>query len=157
MLDLKEVQPLFESNTDPYASVGDLLQVDDLMEIDLTIPRWRLKVRVKALSLEQQALINQAALVKNAKTGLWETSDPLFYTATLEHGIIAPRLSKEQARGMQAHNPTIIRALGDLIWLLSALDVTDVEKAAHALAPDDPQAPANATGGTDAADDPPAA
>jgi hypothetical protein len=136
-------------NATPYGTVEELLAVDDLVEQDVTIRRWSvggrsLKLRLKALNLEQQDAIHQAALVKNPKTGLWEEHRPTFCTESLMRLVRVPALDIGQARTLVKKNPTVINALVDFGWALSALDTAALEAAALALAPQ-PDADTTAT------------
>lgn len=135
-----------------YASAATLTTVDDLLEQDITIRRWKasggsLKLRVKALDLDQQDQINFGALVQHPKTKQWVVSDAAFAELTLREGIIVPRLSPEQAKAMRKHNPAIITDLVKYIWLLSSLEERTIE--AYASSPDDPPADNDTTGATD--------
>lgn len=135
----EEVRPAM-GNADPYASAADLLELDDLLEQDLTIRRWHkngrpLKLRVKALNLEQQDAIYQAALVKNKKTGEWESHRLTFCAETLTRAVRIPALDLAQAQALARKNPIIISALADFIWALAAFDADTLEQAALALSP----------------------
>lgn len=135
----EEVRPTL-LNADAYASVDDLLTMDDLLEEDVTIKRWHrngraLKLRVKALNIEQQDAIHQAALVKNKKTNEWESATLVFWAETLTRSVRSPALDLAQAQALAKKNPVIVKALVDFIWALAALDADLLEKAALALAP----------------------
>jgi exopolyphosphatase/pppGpp-phosphohydrolase len=124
-----------------YATVGDLITLDDLSEQDVTVKRWHkngkpLKLRLKALDLDQQDQINYGALIKHPKTQQWVASEAAFAELTLREGVIVPRLSPEQAKAMRKRNPAIVKSLVDYIWLLSHLDEKAIE--AYASSPDDP-------------------
>jgi hypothetical protein len=134
-----ELSPLVADTPVVYASAEDLLTVSDLPERAVTIRRWHkngraLTIRVRALDLDQQDRVNQAALTKNAKTGEWQQSVAAFNAATLEHAIVVPRLDTAQAQAMRKHNPVIIEKLVNFIWSLSALDDDTIEQYARALA-----------------------
>jgi hypothetical protein len=123
----------------PYATASDLTTADDLAEMDLTVKRWHkngkpLKIRIKALDLDQQEAIDLDALKQHPKTKEWFRSDALYCAATLQHGVIVPKLTKEQAQAMRQRNPNILRGVVQWIWALSALDVDDIEKYANDLA-----------------------
>lgn len=138
----QEVRPTL-LNADAYASVDDLLGLDDLIEHDITIRRWHrngraLKLRVKALNLEQQDQIYQASLIKNKKTGEWETARLSYCVETLQRAVRVPTLDLPQAQSLAHKNPVIINALVDFIWSLAAFDGDELEKVAYALAPADP-------------------
>ena len=127
--------------------------LDDLLEEDVTIKRWHrngrpLKLRVKALNIEQQDAIHQAALAKNKKTGEWESVGIVFWAETLTRAVRVPALDLAQARSLAQKNPVIVKALVDFIWALAALDADLLEQAALALAPPDPNAPTDADAGT---------
>jgi hypothetical protein len=150
---LDEVRPAL-LNADAYASVDDLLTMDDLHEQDVTIKRWHrngkaLKLRVKALNLEQQDAIYQASMVKNKKTGEWETARLVFCAETLTRSVRMPSLDTAQAQALARKNPVIINALVDFIWALAALDAETLEAAAHAMAPPDPNAEPGDNAGTE--------
>lgn len=141
-----EVQPLMAESAVVFATADDLLTVADLPERNVTIRRWHkngkpLTIRVRALDLDQQDRITQAAMIKNNKTGAWEQSVAAFNAATLHEALTTPKLTAEQARAMRQHNPIIIQKLVDFIWSLAALDDATIEQYARTLAPSDtPQA-----------------
>lgn len=143
---LHEVQPTLLSSG-PYATVDDLLEQSDLLEQDVTIRRWHkngrpLRLRVKALNLEQQDAIHLAALIKHKKTGLWEADRLVFCAHSLVAGVRMPALDLGQAQALVRKNPSVINSLVDFIWALAALDLDTIEQAAHAMAPavEDPTA-----------------
>jgi hypothetical protein len=147
----QEIIPIVP-NTDPYATVDTLLVIDDLIEQDVTIRRWyasgkSLKVRLKALNLEQELDIQQAALTKNAKTGNWEQHRAIFCAESLVRLIRVPALDIDQARALVKKNPVVIGALVDFGWALSSLDSATLEAAALALTP--PPADDGAASGAD--------
>ncbi len=134
-----ELTPLLAAEPVVYASAEDLTTVADLPERAVTIRRWHkngkaLTIRVRALDLDQQDRVNQAALIKNTKTGEWQQSIAAFSAATLLEAITVPRLTKEQAQAMRGHNPIIIEKLVDFVWSLSALDDDTIEHYARTLA-----------------------
>jgi hypothetical protein len=134
-----EIQPLLAADAVVYASAEDLLTVTDLPERNVTIRRWHkngkpLTIRVRALDLDQQDRVNQAALTKNAKTGEWQQSVAAFNAATLLEAIIVPKLTPEQAQAMRKHNPVIIDKLVNFVWSLGALSDDTIEEYARALA-----------------------
>jgi hypothetical protein len=148
-----ELSPIVADEPVSYASAEDLLTVSDLPERNVTIRRWHkngkpLKIRIRALDLDQQDKVNQAALVKNTKTGAWEQSTAAFNAAALLEMIVVPKLTHEQAQAMRKHNPVIIQSLVDFGWGLSALDDDTIEGYARALANPTPDP---ATAATDAA------
>jgi len=122
-----------------YATADDLLTLSDMFEQDVTITRWHkngkpLKIRVRALDLDQQERILNDALIQNAKTGLWETSDAAYCAATLREMCVVPKLNDDQAQRMRGHNPTIIKSLVRYGWKLSTLDDSRLEAEAAKLA-----------------------
>ena len=147
-----EITPIMADTPVVYASADDLLTVADLPERNVTIRRWHkngkaLTIRVRALDLDQQDRVNQAALTKNAKTGVWEQSTAAFNAAVLLDAVVVPKLTPEQARAMRKHNPVIVGKLVDFIWSLSALDDDTIESYARTLA--NPTPDADATAGTE--------
>jgi len=145
---------LITGDSAAYTSVESLLGQDDLPEVDITIPRWGAKLRLKALDLEQQLAIQYAALRKNNKTGQWERNQVEFCAQTWHIACRVPTLDLAQARLLAKKNPIIITEVTDLIWALAAFTPDALEAAAHALAPTDPAAPASDdAGGDDGADD----
>jgi hypothetical protein len=157
-----QVVPIAPS-ADPYATSADIQAIQDIPEIDVTITRWTasgrpLKLRIRGLDLPDQDAIQQAALVKNAKTGLWEQSRVLFCVETLQRIIRVPAIDKGMAQTMLRKNPLVINALVDLGWSLSAFTDDELEKAAYDLLPPDADAAALAPAGdTPLADDEPLA
>lgn len=150
----EELTPLLADTPVVYASAEDLLTVSDLPERAVTIRRWHkngkpLTIRIRALDLDQQDKINQAALEKNKKTGEWQQNVAAFNAATLLEAVIVPRLTPEQAQAMRKHNAVILDKLVTFIWSLSSLDDDTIEQYARSLAnsPPDPTAAApDATG-----------
>lgn len=139
----EDIQPLLTEQAVTYATADDLLTVSDLPERNVTIRRWHkngkaLTIRVRALDLDQQDRINQAALAKNGKTGEWQQSVAAFNAATLLEAMTVPKLDSAQAQAMRKRNPVIIEKLVQFIWSLSALDDDTIEEYARALA--NPQA-----------------
>lgn len=139
---LDQVHPLASTDDGPYATAADLLGVQDIPELDVKIIRWHasgqaLKLHVRGLSLPVQDKINQAALVKNAKTNIWETSRFLFCVETLQVGVRMPAIDGGIARSLLEKNPVVINALVDFIWSLAAFTDDELEKAAYALLPPD--------------------
>jgi hypothetical protein len=134
-----ELSPIMADTPVVYASAEDLMTVADLPERNVIIRRWHkngkpLTLRIKALDLDQQDRVNQAALEKNRKTGEWQHSVAAFNAATLLELVIVPKLTPEQAQAMRKHNPVIIQSLVDFGWGLSALDDDTIEGYARALA-----------------------
>ena len=126
-----------------YATATDLLAVDDLPERDITIRRWTkagksLKLRVRALDLDQQERIDIESLIKHEKTEEWVRSGAIYAAATLREAVIVPTLDDAKAHLMRKHNPVIIGELVRFIWTLSALDDAFLEKL---VALDDPPTP----------------
>lgn len=123
-----------------YASVDDLLQISDLVEVDLTITRWKrngapLRIRVRALDFDQQEQIDRASLVKIDERVV--KSEARFAAATLKAAVIAPTLNDAQANAMRKHNPAIISGIVRFIWdVLSALDQEDIDAIVDAAIPD---------------------
>lgn len=135
---LDQIQPILPDDTDPYATTEEILAVQDLPGYNVKIARWHangkpLKLRVRGLDLPTQDKINQACLVKNPKTGLWEQSRVLLAVETLQVGIRVPEIDAGTARAMLQKNPVVINALVDFIWALAAFTDAMLEKAAHAL------------------------
>lgn len=150
----EEVQPLMAADAVVLASAEDLLAVADLPERNVTVRRWHkngkpLTIRVRALDLDQQDRVNQAALIKNAKTQEWQQSVAAFNAATLFEAIVVPKLTPEQAQAMRKHNPVIVEKLVNFVWSMAALDDDTIEGYARALAnptPDPAAAAADAAG-----------
>ncbi len=143
----EDVQPLPSDAAVVYASADDLLTVSDLPERNVTIRRWHrngkpFTIRIRALDLDQQDRVNQAALTYNTKIKEWQQSIPAFNAATLLEAVIVPKLTSDQAQAMRKHNPIIIQKLVDFIWSIAALDDDTIEQYAHALANPSP-APAD--------------
>jgi hypothetical protein len=138
-INFQEARPaLLDSG--PYATVDELLEQDDLPECDLTIPRWHkngkpLKLRVKALTLEQQDSIQMASLVKHPKTGEWITNRELFCAETLTRSVRMPGLDPAHGKALVRKNPVTISAIVDFIWVLAAMTDEELERAATAMAP----------------------
>ena len=127
-----------------YASADDLMRLDDLHEIDVIVKRWqasgkRLKLRIRALDIDQQEQIDIESTIKHDKTGEWVRSEALYMAASLREMCIVPKLSDGQAQMMRKHNPTIIRELVRFGWTLSALDDDLIERLVNI---DDPTPPA---------------
>ena len=107
-----------------YASVDDLLQVADLVEVDLTITRWTkhgvpLRIRVRALDFDQQEKIDRNSLIKIDDRVV--KSEARFAAATLREAVIVPTLTDAQAQAMRKHNPAIIASIVRFVWeILSA-------------------------------------
>jgi hypothetical protein len=126
-----------------YASAGDLIALDDLAELDVVVKRWHvsgrpLKLRVRALDLDQQEQIDIEATVKHPVTGEWVRSEAAYSAATLREGVIVPKLDNAKAQQLRKRNPTIIKELVSLIWTLSALDDDLLEQLVNI---DDPTPP----------------
>jgi len=136
-----------------YATIDDLLVVNDLVEIDITITRWTvggqaLRARIKALNLEQQDEIHQAALMKNKKTGEWQEHRPTFCAESLVRLFQVPSIDIGHARALVKKNPVVIGEVVDLGWALAVFSSDELEKLALDLAPPpDPDAPTPADAG----------
>lgn len=143
---------LFQGDPGEYATADDLLTLSDLFEQDVTIRRWHkngrpLKLRIRALDLDQQDRILADAMVKNERTGLWESSEAIYCAASLRELCAIPHLNDAQAQQMRKHNPTIIKALVRYGWLLSALDDERLEAEAAKLAEQSATTESDAAGG----------
>lgn len=128
----------------PYASTADLIALDDLHEVDVIVRRWRagrkpLKLRVRALDLDQQERIDIESTVQHEKTGEWVRSGALYAAATLREAVIVPKLDGGKEHLLRKHNPVIINELVQFIWTLSRLDDDLIERLVHI---DDPPTPA---------------
>jgi hypothetical protein len=135
-----QIHPV-SNDADPYATLGDIYAMQDVPEVDVKIVRWTasgkaLKLRVRGLSLPVQEKIQQAALVKNQKTGVWEQSRTQFVIESLQQIVKVPTIDKTAAQLMLDKNPLVINALVDFGWALVAFTDDELEKAAHALLPD---------------------
>jgi hypothetical protein len=119
-----------------YASVSDILEVQDLAEATIHVPFWTgrdgkpLALRVRGLSLEQQDQVRMLAARKVDKrdrqhgvTQHW----PTFVAMTLHFGLTAPSLTPEQALALFRKNAEAVESICSFIWLLSAVaqDVID--------------------------------
>lgn len=143
---IKELQT--GSSAGAYASADDLLTIGDLPETDVIVKRWHrngapLRVRLKALSLDQQARIEQESMRLNPQTKYAERDAILFDCLTLSQSVIVPALNREQAMALRHKNPRVIRALVDYSWILSSLDEETLaalaaDAAGVALDPDQP-------------------
>lgn len=111
-----------------YGSAGALTTVDDLLEIDLDVRRWKMKIRVRALDLDQEDRIELESLVKHPKTGEWYQPPALKTAITLREGIIVPKLDKEQAKTLVKRNPRIAEGIARWIRLLSSLTNETIEQ-----------------------------
>jgi hypothetical protein len=132
-----------------YPTAEALTTVNDLLEQNVWVRRWRanggsLKLRIRALDLEQQDRINFGKFVQHPKTKAWLESHAAYCTLTLFEGIIAPKLTPEQAHSMRRRNPIIMGQLADYIWLLAALTEEAIER--YAATPDDVYVPDDAQG-----------
>lgn len=126
-----------------YASPADLVAIDDLIELDVVIKRWfvsgrPLKLRVRALDIDQQELIDIESTIKHGVTGEWVRSEGAYAAATLREAVIVPSLDNAKAQLMRKRNPTIVQELVKLIWSLSAIDDALLERLINI---DDPQPP----------------
>ena len=129
--------------TADYASAGDLVTLDDLAELDVVVKRWHvsgrpLKLRVRALDLDQQEQIDIAATIQHPVTHEWVRSEAAYAAATLREGVIVPKLDNAKAQQLRKRNPTIVKELISLIWTLSSLDDALLERLVNI---DDPPAP----------------
>lgn len=148
-----------------YASLGDILEVQDIAEATVHLDFWQrggrpLAVRVRGLSLEAQDQIRMLAAravdPKDRKLGV-KQHWPTFVAMTLAFGLISPTLTPEQAKALIRKNAVACEQLCNFIWFLSAVrqetidaivgDLARAEAAAEdaepTLEPDDADAPAD--------------
>lgn len=122
-----------------YATADDLLLMSDLAEMDIKVRRWKrggqpLRLRVRALDFDQQEVIERGALVKI--DGQYVRSEAKFAALTLQHGVIVPKLTAEQANALRKHNPAIISTVVRFIWeTLSILDQDVIDALANEQIP----------------------
>lgn len=99
-----------------YATVGQILECDDLPQATLHIPHWRVSgvavaVRVRALSLTERDQVQRLL------------DDPVGqYCLTWQLGCVAPQFTADQAARLADKNPHAVEQGARFIWLLSALD-----------------------------------
>lgn len=113
------------------AQLEALLALSDRAEITVTVRRWGVALRLKALSYPQQEAIERGARRKDGER------DPVRFTAlTLHHAVLAPPLDEAQALLLaQNKNPSILNELVDFIWItLSSLDQRDIDAAVNEIA-----------------------
>lgn len=133
-----------------YGKPGDLLTIDDLLEMDLDVQRWKMKIRVRALDLDQEDRIELESLIKHPKTGEWYQPPALKMAITLREGIIVPKLDKAQAEALRKRNPRIAEGIARWIRLLSSLTHETIEKyVADATRLDGAPPPVDASGAGD--------
>lgn len=138
-----------------FASAADLLTLDDRPQVALSIPRWHangqpLRLLVRALSLDQQEVIQRTARRKDKLTGQVTSDRVLFVAETLRLAFIQPQLDSAQAMALAAKNPTILEAIVDFIWgALGHLDFTAIA----ALVAAEAELEQDDAGDTDSADD----
>ena len=136
---------------DQYASVGELLAVDDLMECAVKHPAWTiggrpLVLRVRALSLESQESILRAARIAGAERAKasketatsapsqdWET----YCIETMRVGVIQPSLTKAHARLLISKNAKAIEDLVNFIWGLALTNREYIEGIVNDLTRED--------------------
>jgi hypothetical protein len=104
-----------------YASVGAILECDDLLQATLHIPHWKIggkeaAVRVRALSLSEREQVQRCATVVEQ------------YCLTWQLGCVAPTFSQEQATALARKNPHAVEQGALFIWTLAALDQEYIDR-----------------------------
>lgn len=128
------------ANGESYASVADLVAVDDIAQATVEIPRWKkngqsLKLLVRGLDLEQQERITDQARVKDRLTGQVVKDRKRFCSATLREACVQPHLTDAQAVGLAEKNASIVEAIVAFVWqTLTYSSPDEVAAIVHALA-----------------------
>ena len=136
-------------NPTEYASVNDLLAVDDLIECAVKHPAWTiggrpLVLRVRGLSLESQEEILRAARIAGAARAKEnkETNAPsqdwlTYCLETMRLGVIQPSLTRAHARLLLSKNAKAIEDLVNFIWGLSLMNRDYIEGIVNDLTRED--------------------
>ncbi len=98
-----------------YESVDDLLADDQMLEVDVYVQGFKGKVRIRALTFGQMEAINKRALING------ELDRVEFTLATLQEGIVRPRVTASSARKLLDYHGEVVRELSDQIWQLGRI------------------------------------
>lgn len=98
-----------------YATTAQILECDDLPQVTLHIPHWRMWIRVRALSLSERDQVQKA----NDTTAQ--------YCLTWQLACVAPQFNQDQAARLTSKNPIAVEQVARFIWLLASLDQEWIE------------------------------
>lgn len=98
-----------------YATVSQILAVEDLPHATLHVPHWRvagapMAIRVRALSLIERDRVQR------------EDDTVAQYCLTWQLACVVPTFTPEQANALANKNPHAVEQVARFIWILSALD-----------------------------------
>lgn len=95
----------------------------DYEETLVQVPEWGGEVKVRTLSMGARYEMNKRA-VKDGKV-----DNAIFTSATLEFGVVEPKLTRDQAEKIVAERADApIQRIVDEIWRLSGLKEVDAKK-----------------------------
>lgn len=106
-----------DEDTEYYSSAKEFLTEDDRIETDLKLDTLKKKVRVRALSLDQMARINQKSY--DDKGVLIEDE---YVIHTLLEGVIIPKFTITHIEQLKEKNGYSLQQLADEIWQLGRIN-----------------------------------
>jgi hypothetical protein len=121
-----------------YATVGQILECDDLPHATLHVPHWRINgkpaaIRVRALSLVERDRVQR------------EEDTVAQYCLTWQLGCTAPTFTADQAARLADKNPEAVEQGARFIWMLSALDQEWIDHVVTAQTNAEPAPPESVT------------
>lgn len=122
-----------------YASLAQIVMVDDRPQATIHVPQWRIDgkpaaIRVRALSLSQKERINRESIVDGAFSAQAQT------LITIREGCIIPAFDREQADALAEKSFHALEQIANFIWTLSALDQEWIERVVRAATGAEPPA-----------------
>lgn len=118
-----------------YASVSDILEVQDLAEATIHVPFWQrngkpLALKVRGLSLDAQEQVRMQAARKVAKADRAHGAKqhwPTFCAMTLCFGCLQPAFTPEQALALFRKNAAAVELVSQFIWTISAVSQDTID------------------------------
>ena len=107
-----------------------MLAAKDFREEVVAVPEWGGEVKVRTLSMGARYAINDRALkvVGNDR----RLDNRIFAAATLEHGLVEPRLDAKQAEALMDKSPEPVERIIAAIWRISGLEADAAKNASSA-------------------------
>lgn len=102
-------------------SADDIWAVDDIREDVIDIPEWRGKVRIRALTLEQAAML-ASKVARRGPNGQDTIDRAMSVLLTLIYGMIEPKLNELDAQRLSEKSASVVTRI---VQAINALGVTD--------------------------------
>src|SRR5215468_3110224 len=110
------------ADADRMLSADDIWAAHDIREQIVSVPEWGGSVRVRALDLTQMAVVANASIRRNLRTGQDEADRETAMLYTLIEGMVEPQLTLADAERLKAKSAS---AVTKIVQAINALGPTE--------------------------------